>query len=194
MQPTNWPMISGRSGLPKFMLSVMASGVRADGGQVAPALGHRLLAAASRVGGAIARRAVGGQRQRLLACRACARPPRRRPGRCTVSAHHEVVVLLPDPALGGEVGAADAASSAPRSGRAPGTSSAVELGRGGGVRPRAGRRAAPRVTSGPTGRSAATSPSMRQHQPAGVGDAADDGEIQLPFLEDRAAPRPRCRA
>ena len=24
--PTNWPMISGRSGLPKFMLSVMASG------------------------------------------------------------------------------------------------------------------------------------------------------------------------
>src|SRR6185437_7394728 len=29
MQPTNWPMISGRSGLPKFRLSVMASGVAA---------------------------------------------------------------------------------------------------------------------------------------------------------------------
>ncbi len=24
--PANWPMISGRSGLPKFMLSVIASG------------------------------------------------------------------------------------------------------------------------------------------------------------------------
>ena len=26
MQPTNWPMIRGFSGLPKFMLSVVASG------------------------------------------------------------------------------------------------------------------------------------------------------------------------
>src|SRR4028118_1462557 len=26
MQPATWPMISGRSGLPKFMLSVIASG------------------------------------------------------------------------------------------------------------------------------------------------------------------------
>ena len=26
MQAANWPMISGRSGLPKFMLSVIASG------------------------------------------------------------------------------------------------------------------------------------------------------------------------
>ena len=37
---------------------------RADGGQVAPGLGHRLRAAGLGVGGAVARRAVGGQRQR----------------------------------------------------------------------------------------------------------------------------------
>ena len=48
MAPANWPMISGFSGLPKFMLSVSAERPRADRGQVAPGLGHRLRAAASR--------------------------------------------------------------------------------------------------------------------------------------------------
>ena len=79
---------------------------RADRGQVAPALGHRLHAAAHRIGAAIARRAVGRQRQRLAAVgdpdhrRVAARPLDR-------VALHEMVVLLPDPALRGEVGAGD---------------------------------------------------------------------------------------
>jgi hypothetical protein len=81
-QPTNWPMISGRSGLPKLRLSVIASG-GADRGDVAPGFGHRLLAALERIGLAIARRHVGGQRQPLRAVltRTTAASP---PGRCTV--------------------------------------------------------------------------------------------------------------
>ena len=66
MQPTNWPMISGRCGLPKFMQSVAASGRRADRAEIAPGFGDRLLAALDRVGKAIARGAVGGDGERLV--------------------------------------------------------------------------------------------------------------------------------
>ncbi len=79
MQPTNWPMISGRSGLPKLRLSVSASGLRADRGEVAPGFGHRLLAALERIGLAVARRHVGGERERLRAVARRAPPRRRRP-------------------------------------------------------------------------------------------------------------------
>src|ERR1700731_548268 len=92
MQPTSWPMISGRSGLPKLRLSVSA-----DGGEITPGFRHRLLAAFERIGLAIARRDVRGQRQRL---------------RTVVDAYHggvparalhcvaddDVVVLFPNPA------------------------------------------------------------------------------------------------
>ena len=67
MQPTIWPMISGFSGLPKLRLSVSASGARADGGEIAPGFGHRLLAAFEGIGVAIARRDIGGERKRLRA-------------------------------------------------------------------------------------------------------------------------------
>jgi len=60
-------MISGRSGLPKFMLSVSAKGSAPTAGQVAPAFRDGLHAAALGIGAAIAGRAVGRQRQRLWA-------------------------------------------------------------------------------------------------------------------------------
>ena len=63
--PTNWPMISGFSGLPKFRLSVVARGRAPDGAQVAIGFGHRLLAALERVRLHIARRHVRGEGQRL---------------------------------------------------------------------------------------------------------------------------------
>ena len=63
--PTNWPMISGFSGLPKFRLSVAAKRRRADRDEVAPGFGHRLLAALERVGLHIARGHVRGEGQRL---------------------------------------------------------------------------------------------------------------------------------
>ena len=105
-QPTNCPMISGRSGLPKLRLSVSASGRPPTARDIAPGLRHRLLAALVRIGLAIARRDVGGERQRL---------------RPVVDAHHggiaarplhgvaadDVIVLLPHPALGAEVGRGD---------------------------------------------------------------------------------------
>ena len=65
MAPTNWPMISGFSGLPKFRLSVAASGCAPHGGEVAEGLGHGLLAALDGVGPDVARGHVGGEGQRL---------------------------------------------------------------------------------------------------------------------------------
>ena len=83
--PTNWPMISGFSGLPKFRLSVVASGFAPDGGQVAIGLGHRLLAAFHRVCAHVARRHVRGEDKRLVV--PCTRTmPAPRPGPRTVSA------------------------------------------------------------------------------------------------------------
>ena len=80
-----------------------ASGLRADRAKVAVRLGDRLLPALVRVGINVARRAVGGHRQRLAAA---------------VDANHRgiaagaldrvgadrLVILLPDPAAAGEVG------------------------------------------------------------------------------------------
>ena len=83
-QPTSWPITSGRSGLPKLRLSVMRERPAADGGDVAPGLGHRLLAALDRIGLAIARRHVGGQREALRAVLDRARSAASPPGVCTV--------------------------------------------------------------------------------------------------------------
>ena len=59
-------MISGRSGLAKFMLSVMAMRIGADRGQVAPGLDHGLLGAHLGIGRDIARSDVAGHREALL--------------------------------------------------------------------------------------------------------------------------------
>ena len=63
MAAANWPMISGFSGLPKFMLSVIASGRAPTAVRLRQASATAWAAAGFRVGGAIARRAVGGERQ-----------------------------------------------------------------------------------------------------------------------------------
>ena len=79
---------------------------RADRGEVAPGFRHRLLAAFERIGLAIARRHVAGERERLRALvdahhRGVAAGPLHR------VAQNDVIVLLPHPALGAEVGRAD---------------------------------------------------------------------------------------
>ena len=89
----------------------------ADRGQVAPGLGHRLRAAGLGVGGAVAGRAVGGQRQRAVVA---------------LQLHHRgvggaralhrlaadgAVVLVPDPGARAEIRAGDQLLQRARSGR-----------------------------------------------------------------------------
>ena len=96
-------MISGRSGLPKLRLSVAAKRFRADGVQIAPAFGHRLLAAFERIGLAIARRHVGGEGERLGGMAFDAHDARIAAGQLQRIALDQRVILLPDPAAGGLV-------------------------------------------------------------------------------------------
>ena len=80
--------------------------LRADRREVAPGFGDRLLAALERIGLAIARRHVGGEREAFRPVLdahdggIAARPLHR-------VAEDDVVVLLPDPALRAEIGRAD---------------------------------------------------------------------------------------
>ena len=152
--------------------------------QVAPALGHRLRPAAARVGLAIARRAIGGERQPLDAPR---QPDDRgvAPRPLYRVAHHQMVVLLPDPALAGEVGAADEADERCRR-------IAVERQAGGverrplhrrGPGPLVERRLVDQRADRQVGDDGAVA---AQHQPAGVGQPADLGEIELPAGEHGA--------
>src|SRR5262249_59386394 len=78
----------------------------ADGRDVAPGFGHRLLAAFEWIGLAVARRHVGSERERLWPL-----PDPHDRGVATWPlygvAQDDVVVLLPDPALRTEIGRAD---------------------------------------------------------------------------------------
>ena len=76
--PTNCAHDLGPLGVAEIHVVGQRQRQGADRGQVAPAFGHRLRAAAHRVGPAVARRAIGGERQRLAA-RRCGSPRRRRP-------------------------------------------------------------------------------------------------------------------
>jgi hypothetical protein len=113
MAMTSWPMISGRSGLPKLRLSVRPA-VRRRGGQVAPAFGDGLLAALVGVGLDIARRDVGGEGQRLVSCPSTRTTPASPPGICSGLALDQRVILLPDPAAEALLGEPSRSSSAGR--------------------------------------------------------------------------------
>jgi hypothetical protein len=58
-------MISGPLGIAEIEIVGQRERPRADRGEIAPGFRHRLLAALERIGLAIARRHVGGERQRL---------------------------------------------------------------------------------------------------------------------------------
>ena len=90
----------------------------ADGGEVAPGLGHRLRAAGLRVGGAVARRAVGGQRQRALAARPASPRRRRRRRGASPSGRRRCCRTGPRPRRASTDRGRRSASAAPRSGRA----------------------------------------------------------------------------
>ena len=155
----------------------------ADRAQIAPRLGDGLHSAQNRVGLAIARRAVGGERQRLGGavnahdCGIAARP-------ADGIAHHHVVVLLPDPAPRAEVRAArqpfqrrDRGDPRGRAGRNR------RLGGRDQVRPLVAWRGLDQRRHGDVGDRLAA---VRNLQPARVGQPADDREIDAPPLEDRA--------
>ena len=80
---------------------------RADRGEVAPGLGHRLRAAFLGVGGAVARRAVGGQRQRRALAVQLHHGGVGGAGALHRLAADGAVVLVPDPGARAEVRAAD---------------------------------------------------------------------------------------
>ena len=153
---------------------------RAHRGQVAPRFGHRLLAALDRVGEAIARRAIGGDRQRLVGAmhaddrRIAARRLHR------IGADH-VVVLLPDPAAAGDVGRGHQRQQVARD--------IVAFG-GIGERRRLGRRyvraiVQRRFVGERTQRDIADRLALElQHHALGIGDVTDDREVQLPLAED----------
>ena len=169
---------------------------RADGGEVAPGLRHRLRPARGGIGGAVAGRAVGGEREALgravdahhggIAARRLHRVR-----------HHHVIVLLPDPALGAEIGR----------GQQP-LQRLQRLGRrcaGRGGRDIRQRRGARRERVGPlVDRRLVHQRAHRQvahhgaagpeHEAARIGHPADDGEVHAPRLEHRAGARSPPRA
>ena len=155
--------------------------------QVAPRLGDGLFATLHRVGEAIARRAVGGDGERLVGA---VDADYRRVAAGTAAAqrvgHDHMVVLLPDPALGGQVGASQQLLQ--RRHRVIGGRDIIG---GNGFGLRLGRERAlllvvfrRRLGQRVDGQVGHNFPLVAQHHVPGVGQRADDGEIQFPFLED----------
>ena len=163
------------------MLSVIASG-RANGGDGAPRFRDRLHAAGFGVGGAIARGAIGGQRQSAGKSVDLHDGGIGRAGALHGLAAHGGVVLIPNPGARAQIGAADQLHHRVRHAK-----------RRGNV---AQRRRFRRLGGGPViqrrligQRRQRTirlhGPLVPHHDPPGVGQMADDGEIQLPFVENR---------
>ncbi len=162
-------------------------GTRTDGGQVAPRLGHGLLAAFIGVGLDIARGAVAGDGQTLFRA-VDADHARVGAGRAVLQrvGHDVTVVLLPDPALRRHVGAGDDLQYGvvPAFGRRHFRRVEARLQfrldpraviQGRVVEQRGQRHVADHIAV------------VLQHQMAGVGRLADNGEVQSPFLEDAIA-------
>ena len=189
--PTNWPMISGRSGLPKFMLSVMRQRRRRR----------------PRSGCASSRRPPARRRapDRRGNSAACSRSPAPAPCRCrrtrtTAASPPGRLTVLPITrwsycsqiqrfeARSGQAMSRCRHSSGSRSGSEAGSISGSGSRRA--PRPLVERRLGDQRPDRDVGGDLAVHP---QHQPPGLGDPADHREIELPFLEDRGAPPPRCR-
>ncbi len=162
---------------------------RAHRGEVAPGFGDRLLGALERIGVAIARRHVGGDRQRLLACRARARPPHRRPAAAPCRPSRSCRTA-PTPS---------AASTCPATPRIFFSDSSTGLLR---VERRIARVAGAALRERPLIERRFVGQRRDRHvgddlalvlhdQPPGVGRDADHREIQFPFLEDALRLPPR---
>ena len=102
---TNWPMISGRSGLPKLRLSVMAMGSAPTAVRLRQHSATACLPPSNGIGLDIAGRHVGRHRNGLLA--ADADDARVAAGDLRGVGADEAVILLPHPAPGTHVGRAD---------------------------------------------------------------------------------------
>ena len=158
----------------------------ADRAEVAIRLGDRLFAALVRVGVAIARRAVGGDRERLL--RAVDTHDRRvAAGRLDSVAAHFLVVLLPYPAPRRDVGRRHKLEQVRSDIGALGdVTERLDL------RPRfilVAAHRGPVVKRGVIGEWPERNVGdglavMDQHHTARIGDLADHREVEFPFLED----------
>ena len=157
--------------------------IGADSGQIAPALGHRLLGAFARIGGAIAGRHVAGDGEALARCRARAPRAASPPGRCTVSAmtmwSYCSQIQRREERWGEPIRRLERAEQAVRRRHVLGRDQrrASALASTGAHRP------APRAPSAESGMSACDGAAMAHHEPAGVGGAADHREVELPFAE-----------
>ena len=156
----------------------------AGGGKISPRFGDRLGAPGLRIGGAVARRAVDGHRQPLVG--AVHAHDRGVAARALHGIGHDhVIVLLPHPALGAEVGAGEQALEA--AGEAFGLRHVGGRERGWRrdrrPRPLVPRRLVDQRRHGNVGGHLA---GLLDHQAARVGERADDREIEPPFLENRA--------
>ena len=188
MQPTNWPMISGRSGIAE--VQVVGDGERRGADRASGCARPRPPPARRRrtgIGAAVARRAVGGHAPAPCSCRGrgprAASPPGplhgvgHRPGGRTAPRSSACDARSGQPsrragsAVGGPGGGrrrgVDSGAAARRLARALVERRVVDQRRRPACRPR-------------------PAPCVLQHQAAGVGDAADDGEVQAPLVEDRA--------
>ena len=162
-------------------------GARAHGGQVAPGLGHALLSALIGIVLDIAGGAVAGHRQPLVRAVHADHAGVGAGGRVVQGVGHDVtVVLLPQPALGGHVGAADhvqyGVGPAIGGGHILGVDARMQFGLDPGPVIERGV-----VEQGRQRHVADDLALMVQDQTAGVGGTADDGGIQAPLLEDAIA-------
>ena len=142
MARTNWPMISGRSGLPKLRLSVTASGVAPTAVRLRQHSATACLPPSNGIGLDVARRHVERERQRLVACRRCAPRRRRRPAaaRCCPGRGGRIA---PRPSGARRGRASRSASAAPRRDRRRAAGSRGRAAPAPSARPRAGRIPAP---------------------------------------------------
>ena len=154
----------------------------ADGGDVAPALRHRLLAALERIGLAIARRHVGGHRERL---RPIVDAYHRRIATGTLHrvAADDVVVLLPHPALRAQVRRRDQRferiGERHRRRHAIGIDTLLLLGDD--ERTLVFRRLVAQLLDRQIGHHLAA---VLHHEPLGRRGVSDDGEVETPFAEN----------
>ena len=172
---------------------------RADGRDVAPRLGHGLAAAGLGMGLHVARRAVGGHGEALVA-RALVSGFLRGPGHAHQRrvaalradrgvAQDEMVVLMPDPRLAREIGATHQLHQrglpVGRRVARRGHPGRIELGRQRRQRPRAlvHRRLGDQRRDRDVAHHLAV---PGQHHALGVGEMADHREVEFPLLEDRA--------
>ena len=184
MAAANWPMTSGFSGLPKLRLSVMASGRAPTAVRLRQASATAWRAAGFGIGGAVAGRAVGGQRQRHRLAVDARPPPRPPPRGASRSGRRWCCRTAPTPRRAKHRSGQAISFSSARA--RPSRSSIRAAVSAAGLGSRRRRAVIERGLVGQRGeRDVRLHPALVvHHDAAAVGDLADHREIQPHLLED----------